>query len=169
MALSGSLNTSPQNAGRYLQFAWTATQNATKNQSTISWTLKAVGGSYNTYKTSNRIIKLDGSTIWSKSTASYEPKGTVATGSFTLTHDANGEKSFTIYVSAKVASKTETGTKTFTLDTITPPVTPDTGKMNIKLNGAWENGQVYIKVNGTWQEAEKVYIKLNGTWEEATQ
>lgn len=38
------------------------------------------------------------------------------------------------------------------------------GKMSIKLNGAWTAGTTWIKLNGTWVRAKRVWIKLNGTW-----
>lgn len=41
------------------------------------------------------------------------------------------------------------------------------GVANLKVNGAWKEGQVYVKVSGVWQEAESVNVKVSGAWQES--
>lgn len=125
MALSGSVNTSAYGY-RYLTVSWTATQNIANNTSTISWTLKAAknGGSDDRYYQAGGFkVVIDGTTVYSKSTdyrvTTYN--GTkIASGTHTISHAANGSKSFKIYVEAGIYyyAVNCTGEKTFTLDSI---------------------------------------------------
>lgn len=119
MALSGSLNTSSYD-GRYYTLSWTATQNQANNTSTISWTLKAAGGSSSWYAERTVEVKIDGAVKYSKSDRVERTAGTVATGTVTLTHDSLGKKSFSVSVRAAVYTSTVncTGSKSFTLDEI---------------------------------------------------
>ena len=41
------------------------------------------------------------------------------------------------------------------------------GIVNVKVDGAWKEGQVYVKVNNEWKEAETVNVKVNGEWQES--
>ena len=41
------------------------------------------------------------------------------------------------------------------------------GIVNVKVAGAWKEGQVYVKANGSWHEAETVNTKVGGTWKES--
>ena len=42
------------------------------------------------------------------------------------------------------------------------------GVVQVKINGAWKEGQVYTKVNNAWVEADTVLTRVNGTWVEST-
>lgn len=119
MALSGSLNTTAYN-GRYYQVSWTATQSISKNQSTISWTLKSIGGSASWYAERDLKVVLGGSTVYSKTARVERYAETIATGTKNITHDSNGAAKFTISIEAAVygTSINCTGSKEFTLDTI---------------------------------------------------
>lgn len=119
MALSGSVNTSGYD-GRHYQLSWTATQNVANNQSTVSWTLKAVGGDDSWYAERTLKVVLAGSTVYSKTDRVQRYKGTVASGTKVITHDANGNASFSVSIQAAVyySAVNCTGSGSFTLNNI---------------------------------------------------
>lgn len=119
MALSGSVNTSSYD-GRYYQLSWTATQNVTNNTSTISWTLKAVGGSSSWYAERTLKAVINGTTVYTKTNRVERYTGNIQTGSTTITHNTDGSKSFSVSVQAAVYGESVncTGSKSFTLNTI---------------------------------------------------
>lgn len=47
-------------------------------------------------------------------------------------------------------------------------VVQNAGIVNVKVNGAWKEGQVYVKIKGEWKEAETVNVKVKGVWKEST-
>lgn len=101
MALSGVMRTNDSD-GRYYELSWTATQSTINNTSTISWTLKALGGRSHFYTEYVLKVMLGGQTLIDKTDAYYRQKGTIKTGSFTLTHNLLGE--LTINGNIKAAS-----------------------------------------------------------------
>ena len=119
MALSGSLSTNDYD-GRYYKLSWTATQSVATNKSTINWTLEALGGSSNWYAERTLEVVIAGSTVVSKTDRVQRYKGVIQTGSLTLTHDAQGKKSFSASIKAAVygTAVNLTGSSTFTLNTI---------------------------------------------------
>lgn len=119
MALSGSVNTSSYE-GRYYQLSWTATQNVTNNTSTISWTLKAVGGTSSWYAERTLKAVINGTTVYTKTNRVERYTGNIQTGTTTITHNTDGSKSFSVSVQAAVYGESVncTGSKSFTLDTI---------------------------------------------------
>ena len=122
MALSGTVNTTDYQ-GRYIQLTWTATQNKTKNQSTITWTVKGAGEATNSYYNAGPFYVNVGGTVKKSSTRISLYEGTTISavgGSKTITHNSKGEASFTISVKAAIyqAGYNCTGSKTFTLNTI---------------------------------------------------
>lgn len=119
MATSGSVSTGSYE-GRYYTVSWTATQSSSANQSTISWTLSAVGGSSSWYAERTLNVVLGGSTVYSKTDRVERYAGTIATGTKTITHDSNGDASFSISIQAAVyvSSVNCTGSGTFTLTNI---------------------------------------------------
>ena len=122
MALSGTVNTTDYQ-GRYIQLTWTATQNKTKNQSTITWTVKGAGEATNSYYNAGPFYVNVGGTVKQSSTRISLYEGTTISavgGSKTITHNSKGEASFTISVKAAIyqAGYNCTGSKTFTLNTI---------------------------------------------------
>lgn len=123
MALSGTVNTSKYD-GRYLRLAWTATQSVANNTSTIKWTLSAVGGNVKWYKTGPVTCIINGTTVYSSSSRVSMYTGTISSGSLTISHNADGSKSFSVSVSAAIYTSTVncTGSGSFTLDKI--PRTP---------------------------------------------
>ena len=120
MALSGSVKTSTFD-GRGMQLTWTATQSVANNQSTIKWTLKPFGGTYQWYSTGDLTVKIDGKTVYSYSGDRISMYLTWSTsGTVTLNHASDGSKSFTVSVAASVYNWVVncTGSGTFTLDKI---------------------------------------------------
>ena len=101
MALSGVMRTNDYD-GRYYELSWTATQSTINNTSTISWTLKALGGKSAYYTERVLQVMLGGQTLIDKTDAYYRYKGTIKSGSFTVTHNLLGE--LTINGSIKAAS-----------------------------------------------------------------
>jgi len=119
MALSGSFDTSGYE-GRKWRFSWTATQNVADNTSTISWSVSAVGGSAGWYMCGPFTIDVAGSK-WSKTGRWKQYKGTLTSGTKTISHSATGTASFTVSIDSAIyyyATGTGNGSKTFTLNTI---------------------------------------------------
>lgn len=122
MATSGSFNTSGYQ-GRYLTFAWSvSSQNVANNSTTISWTLKGAGNAQSSwYRAGNFKVVINGSTVYSSSTRIQLYDGTlVASGNFTMTHDTNGNKTFSASAEAGIYTVAVncTGSGSFTLPQI---------------------------------------------------
>jgi len=122
MASSGSFNTSGYQ-GRYLTFAWSvSSQNVANNSTTISWTLKGAGTAQsNWYRAGNFKVVINGSTVYSSSTRIQLYDGTVvASGNYTMTHDTNGNKTFSASAEAGIYTVAVncTGSGSFTLPQI---------------------------------------------------
>ena len=119
MSLSGSFKTNSYD-GRYYKLSWKATQDISKNQSKISWTLEALGQSGSYYAERTLILKLAGKTLINKTDRVERYDGVVKTGSFTLSHGDDGTKSFSgsLKVAVYTSSVNCTGSEKFTLNTI---------------------------------------------------
>lgn len=123
MALSGTLN-SGNYEGRYIQFAWTATQDITNNKSTISWTLKGAGtGEVNWYYAGAFKVIIDGATAYSTSESDRIVlyNGTsIASGTKVINHNSDGSRTFKVRIEAGIYTYAVncTGETTFTLNTI---------------------------------------------------
>lgn len=125
MASSGSFNTSAYKASdgtRFLTFSWEeASQNVASNTTVISW--KLVGGGSSTqyiYAGAFKVV-IAGETVFTQSNRIKLLKGTtVASGTYTFTHNADGTKSFTASAEAGIYTHAVNceGSGTFTLDTI---------------------------------------------------
>ena len=116
---SGSVKTSSYD-GRHYVLEWTATQSIENNQSTIKWTLKAVGGNSGWYAERTLKVVLGGATVYSKTDKVNRYTGTVASGTKVITHNASGDASFSISISAAVyySAVNCTGSDSFTLKNI---------------------------------------------------
>ena len=104
MASSGSFNTSGYE-GRYLQFSWSiSSQSIANNQTTISWTLKGAGTAQaNWYRAGNFKVVINGTTVYSSATRIQLYNGTtVASGNFTITHNSDGNKTFSASAEAGI-------------------------------------------------------------------
>ena len=123
MALSGSISTngaSGEGEGRYYTLSWTATQSIANNTSTISWTLSTAGG-YSSWITERTVyVDIDGERVFSKTNAVDRYRGTIATGTKTISHNSDGTRTFSVSLAAAIyySSIGCTGSETFTLDTI---------------------------------------------------
>lgn len=122
MASSGSVSTGGYGS-RYLKFDWWVnSQSIANNTTTIGWSLVGAGGNTNDYyKAGNFYVSIDGSQAYYSETRINLFNGTtVASGTKTLTHDSNGNKSFEVYVEAGIYSVAVnvSGRDTFTLNKI---------------------------------------------------
>lgn len=127
VASSGSFNTSAYN-NRYLTLSWeTTSQSIDNNTSTIKWTLKGAGSASGYYISGNFKVVINGATVYSSSTRIELWNGTtVASGTTTISHNADGTKSFTASAEAGIyyVAVNCTGSGSFTLDTIPRATTP---------------------------------------------
>lgn len=122
MSSSGSFNTSGYD-GRYLKFSWSVQSQSVVNNSTkIAWRLEGAGtGGASWYKAGNFKVVIDGTTVYSSSTRISLYNGTlVASGTYTLTHNSSGAKTFTASAEAGIYTVAVncTGSGSFTLPTI---------------------------------------------------
>lgn len=108
MASSGSFNTSAYGSGnynRYLRFEWSvASQSVSGNSTKINYTLKGAGGNTTSWVMSGPFkLIIDGQTVYSSSSRIQLKNGTVLkTGSFTMTHNSAGKRSFSAYAEAAI-------------------------------------------------------------------
>lgn len=123
MALSGIVDSSSYE-GRYVQLTWSATQSVANNTSTISWKLKGAGNASATwYKAGGFYVKIAGTVVcnWSTDTRITLYNGTeIDSGSLTVSHNADGTKSFSVEVQAGIYTYARncSGSGSFTLNTI---------------------------------------------------
>lgn len=106
MATSGKVSSNAYE-GRYISFVWSLTsQNIKANTSTIAWRLEGDGeGEVSRYKAGNFKVVIDGTTVYSTSQDSriWLYDGTVVTsGNYTFSHNASGNKSFTVSIQAGI-------------------------------------------------------------------
>lgn len=137
MALSGSVTTTGGYDGRNLTLSWTATQNIDTNKSTVSWTLSNSGGDASWYAMRHLIVTIDGTTVYTRDARYEQYAGTIATGSITLEHDSNGQKSFAVTIQAAVynSAVNARANKTFTLDRIYRASTLSSGNFTMGTAG----------------------------------
>lgn len=119
MATSGSFSTNSYD-GRYYTVSWTASQDVINNRSTISWTLSCAGGAKSWYAERTLIVTGAGSTLYSKSARVERYAGNIASGSFYINHDTEGNANFSMGIQAAVYVSTVncTGSSTFSLTQI---------------------------------------------------
>lgn len=125
MASSGSVSTTGY-GGRHLVLSWSqVSQSIANNTTTISWTLKGAGSASFSYcYARNFTVVINGVTVLNSQGDSSEVKlynGTiVGSGSLTIAHNSDGNKSFSVSVTAGIYDWTpnKTGSGTFQLDRI---------------------------------------------------
>lgn len=123
MASSGSITTN-EYQGRSVTLSWSlSSQSIEKNTSTISWALKGSGSGGGWVKSGGFKAVINGTTVYSTSTDSRIQlyKGTtVASGTITIAHNADGTKSFSLSCQAGVYTYAVnvTASGTHTLNTI---------------------------------------------------
>lgn len=99
---SGSFKTTSKN-NRHLVFSWTCSQNIEKNETTINWSLDCAGTATNYNKSAPFYVEIDGEQVYKSDTRIQLYVGThVASGSKTLTHNADGSRSFSAKVKAAI-------------------------------------------------------------------
>lgn len=137
MALSGSVTTTGGYDGRNLTLSWTATQDVNTNKSTVRWTLSNSGGDASWYAMRHLIVTIDGTTVYTRDARYEQYSGTIATGSTTLDHDSDGQKSFAVTIQAAVynSAVNARANKTFTLDRIYRTSTLSSGNFTMGTAG----------------------------------
>lgn len=104
MSNNGSFNTNSYD-GRYVQFNWNvASQNVTNNNTTINWSISAVGGKSSWYKSNPTSVYINGNRVYYNGTRVQQYKGTIASGSYTIGHNSEGNASFSASVSSAIYS-----------------------------------------------------------------
>ena len=98
--------TSNASAGRSITFAWEVqSQNIANNTTTIYWQLTGSGSAGGWIESGAFKATLDGAVIYSSSTRIHLYNGTlIGEGTYTFTHDSQGNKSFVAYIEAGVHS-----------------------------------------------------------------
>lgn len=104
MASNGSFNTGSYH-GRYVQFNWSvASQSVTNNNTTIKWSISAVGGSSSWYRSNPTSVYINGNRVYYNGTRVQQYKGTIASGSYTIGHNSEGNASFSASVQSAIYS-----------------------------------------------------------------
>ena len=144
MATSGSFNTTSRE-GRYLTFSWSVkSQDTANNKTTISWSLTGGGTSGYVY-CGDFEVTIDGTKVYSNDTRrEVYNTTTIASGTRTITHSADGTKTLTASVKASIYTYTQdrTGSGSWALPTIarTPTVTvSNTAKAETSITMKWSS------------------------------
>lgn len=104
MASNGSFNTNSYD-GRHVQFSWNvANQSVANNNTTINWSISAVGGSSSWYRSNPTSVYINGNCVYYNGTRVQQYKGTIASGSYTIGHNSEGNASFSASVSSAIYS-----------------------------------------------------------------
>lgn len=104
MASNGSFNTNSYD-GRHVQFSWNvASQSVANNNTTINWSISAVGGKSSWYKSNPTSVYINGNCVYYNGTRVQQYKGTIASGSYTIGHNSEGNASFSASVSSAIYS-----------------------------------------------------------------
>lgn len=104
MASNGSFNTNSYD-GRHVQFSWSvASQSVANNNTTINWSISAVGGSSSWYRSNPTGVYINGNCVYYNGTRVQQYKGTIASGSYTIGHNSEGNASFSASVSSAIYS-----------------------------------------------------------------
>lgn len=104
MASNGSFNTNSYD-GRHVQFSWSvASQSVANNNTTINWSISAVGGSSSWYRSNPTSVYINGNCVYYNGTRVQQYKGTIASGSYTIAHNSEGNAFFSASVSSAIYS-----------------------------------------------------------------
>ena len=104
MANGGSFNTGSYD-GRHVQFSWNvSSQNVANNTTTISWSISAVGGNSSWYRSNPTSVYINGTRVYYNGTRVQQYKGTIASGSYTIGHNSEGNASFSASVQSAIYS-----------------------------------------------------------------
>lgn len=104
MASNGSFNTNSYD-GRHVHFSWNvASQSVANNNTTINWSISAAGGNSSWYKSNPTSVYINGNCVYYNGTRVKQYKGTIASGSYTIGHNSEGNASFSASVSSAIYS-----------------------------------------------------------------
>ena len=104
MASNGSFNTNSYD-GRHVQFSWSvASQSVANNNTTINWRIIAEGGNSSWYRSNPTGVYINGNCVYYNGTRVQQYKGTIASGSYTIGHNSEGNASFSASVSSAIYS-----------------------------------------------------------------
>ena len=104
MASNGSFNTNSYD-GRHVQFSWSvASQSVANNNTTINWRISAEGGNSSWYRSNPTSVYINGNCVYYNGTRVQQYKGTIASGSYTIGHNSEGNASFSASVSSAIYS-----------------------------------------------------------------
>ena len=104
MASNGNFKTNSYD-GRYVQFNWSvASQSIANNNTTINWEIRAIGGNSDWYKSNPTSVYINSNRVYYNGTRVQQYKGVIASGSYTISHDNNGNASFNASVSSAIYS-----------------------------------------------------------------
>lgn len=122
MALSGSVSTGEME-GRSMSLQWTASQSVTSNTSTVTWKVVATGSYSSGVMVREITAKINGNQVYHTDNLGTKlSAGTVvASGTVTISHNADGTGSFSAYIGAGIYYQWSINTEnsaTFTLNTI---------------------------------------------------
>ena len=158
MASMGSINTNSYK-DRYYIFSWqTTSQSIENNTSTISWSVVAAGTSSSSYRGEKEFtIQINGTEVFKKTTKVYRyGDEQVASGVMDIPHNADGTKTFAVYVGAAVyayGAYNVSASTTFTLDAIvrratitSAPAFNDTDNPTITYSNPMGNSVSSLKV-----------------------
>lgn len=121
---SFSLTNSSTYQGRKIRVAITSTIDIGSNTSTLNWTLYSEGGSATFYSVGPTTLKINGQQVYyikrkNWDTQAFPAKKGSVSGSLTVAHDNNGDKSVSVSLTTAVySSTTKTSTGTMVLDHI---------------------------------------------------
>ena len=107
-ASSGAFETSAYSIGEQypnrIRVEWSSSQSIANNTSTIYWTVKSAGGYGGRYVMAGPItVNIAGVNVYSRSDRfELHANTTLGSGSFTLTHNTDGAKSFTAWAEAAI-------------------------------------------------------------------
>lgn len=121
MASSGVFGGGGGYQGRTLEFHWYETGSSIQNNTrTIHWELRAAGGSSSYYYHHHEHLYIDGTQVYGNDTRTKRYAGVIASGDWTFTHDAAGNKTFSvrIYAAVYTSSYNVDNTGYFALDNI---------------------------------------------------
>ena len=124
--------------GRYLQLTITESVNVIANTSTLTWTLKSLGGAVSYYSTGPTTVTINGTQVYYKARTGWSTeefpaaKGTTS-GTITVAHNSNGAKSISVGFSTAIYTSAVTehgGTMTLTtIDRSAPTVSVSTSSV----------------------------------------
>ncbi len=119
MALSGKITTNSYD-GRYYVLSWGATPSIATNTSVITWKLSCAGSSGAWYAERTLKAVIAGKTVVNKTDRVERYDGSITSGSFTVTHDTQGDYSFSasLQVACYYSTVNLTASGNFILDTI---------------------------------------------------